>query len=156
MVSHIMAGTKSENDLFFVKYSPTYTMSNNSLPHIPSGIDSANIKTGTKSIVPDIQTRITKYLKSPNGYDPDNKLPKLRLTVIRQYLNNLVKFLREHTPSQKISQLNFILHSHIINGSACDFNERLYKVLYFLHELCDEDDATSNYVRTWDESVVYF
>jgi len=135
-------------------------MSNNSLPYIPSGIDYAKVNQDTKSIVHFIQERITKYLKSPNGYDPDNRLPRLRLTVVRLYLNNLVKFLKEHcTTSQtltKINQLNFILHSHIINDIAYDFSERLYKVLYFLHDLCEVDNNINNYVNKWDDSVVYF
>lgn len=134
-------------------------MSNNSLPYIPIGIDIKCVADDTKSIVHTIQDRITKYLKSPNGYDPDNKLPRLRLTVIRLYLNNLVKLLRENCPpemSVQINQLNFILNSHIINDIACDFSERLYKVLYFLHCICEENDVINKYVKLWDSSVVYF
>lgn len=131
-------------------------MSNNSLPYIPSGIEHSKVDPNTKSVVYFIQERITKYLKSPNGYDPDNRLPRLRLTVVRLYLNNLVKFLKEHCTNIKINQLNFILHSHIINGIAYDFRERLYKVLYFLHEFCESDNNICNYVKYWDDSVVYF
>ncbi len=128
-------------------------MSDNSLPHIPSGIDHNH---SNKNIVYDIQLRITKYLKLSNGYDPDNKIPRLRLTVVRLYLNNLIKFLKDKAPSQKIKQLNFILHSHVINGLAFDFSERLYKVLQFLHVICEEDNSVTELVQEWDNSVVYF
>jgi hypothetical protein len=134
-------------------------MSNNSLPHVPSGIDLKCVADDTKSIVHIIQDKIIKYLKSPNGYDPDNRLPKLRLTSVRLYLNNLVKLLRENCPSEmsiQINQLNFILHSHIINGIAYDFPERLYKVLHFLHQICEENDVINKYVKLWDSSVIYF
>jgi len=131
-------------------------MSNNSLPHIQSGI---NQNECNKNIVFHIQDRMTKYLKSPNGYDPDNKISKLRLTTVRLYLNNLVKFLKEQTPTPimpKISQLNFILHSHIINGIAYDFPDRIYKVLYFLHEICNENTDVENLVKEWDSNTIYF
>ena len=134
-------------------------MSNNSLPHIPSGIDIKAVDPNTTSIVHIIQEKITKYLKSSNGYDPDNRIPRLRLTVIRLYLNNLVKLLKENVEPQlvtQINQLSFILHSHIINDIAYDFPERLYKVLHFLHNLCETNPSIDAWVKYWDESVIYF
>ncbi len=134
-------------------------MSNNSLPHIPSGIDIKNVNNDTISTVHLIQDRITKYLKSSDSYDPDNRMPKIRLTIVRLYLRNLVKFLKDKAQTYhlvQINQLNFILHSHIINDIAYDFSERLYKVLHFLHELCENDIVINYWVKYWDESVIYF
>lgn len=125
-------------------------MSNNSIPNLLSGVKSQD------SIIYKIQTRIDKYLKMSNGVDLDNKIPKLRLTVIRLYFNNLMKLLKEKTSCSQINQLNFILHSHTLNGIEYSFQERIYKFLYFLDDICKNNKNILYYTTLWDENVVYF
>lgn len=125
-------------------------MSNNSIPNLLSGVSSQT------TIVRNIRTRIDKYLKKSNGDDLDNKIPKLRLTVIRLYFNNLLKLLKEKTPCMEVNQLNFILHSHTLNGLEYSFQERIYKILYFLDELCKNNKNIAYYTTLWHENVVYF
>jgi hypothetical protein len=138
-------------------------MSNNSLPDIANELDSAKIK-NPKSVVPSIYVRLKEYLAADIShqqlYDNQEKIHKLKYTVVRQYLQNLLLTLRSSAVNNKrnteLMQLKTILNSQILNGMEYALPIRFGKFLVFLNQICENDSKVNSIVDEWDHNVVYF
>ncbi len=107
-----------------------------------------------------LKKRLSSYLNADVGVDVDNKVKKLKYTVIRLYFGNLVKTLKnaDHTLSQddEIMYLKKIVHSKIINEISYEFPERIIIILNFLNDLCNRDSDLRDKIAEWDKMTIYF
>lgn len=107
-----------------------------------------------------LKKRLAQYLNAPVGNDVDNKIKKLKYTVIRLYFSNLVKTLKNYncTSSQddEIMYLKKIVHSKIINEISYEFPDRIAIILNFLNDLCNRDSDLRDKIAEWDRLSVYF
>ena len=154
-------------------------MANNSLPNIPNFIDLNNIRINSKSIAPHLQKKINTYLlpetknaeyfqgtstglsRCSIGITPitDDKLKKLKYTVIRLYATQMLNILKtsglNKSQTYKIMQLKTILNSVILNEIEYEFSIRIGKFITFLHDICENDEHINNIVIDYDNVNMY-
>ncbi len=102
-------------------------------------------------IIP-IYNRATQFIKNAKT----NESIDVRHVVIREYLLNMLTFLKPQIDNKTFMQLKFVLNSRIVFGMEYLLPQRISKFFLLLDKLCQLDRKLNELVLEWDRDVIYF